>query len=120
ESLSLRGRLLGSVTTDINSSPVGLELANGKLLQPDGGSALFTLNIPTAGPDNTSVKATLTNVNAGNLLAALPIDLPERIRDLDGQTSGTVDISGLPDDARGTVDLSAAKGMIAGQAFDDL
>lgn len=120
DSLAMRGRTLGSVTTDIHSSPVGLELANGKLLQPDGGSATFAVSVPNGGANNTSVKATLTNVNAGNLLAALPVELPERIRDLDGQTSGTVDISGLPDRASGSVDLAAAKGVIAGQAFDGL
>lgn len=120
DALSLRGRLVGSLTADINSSPLGLELQNGKLLQPDGGSALFTLNVPTGGVNNTSIKATLTNVNAGSLLAALPINLPERIRDLDGQTTGTVDITGLPNNATGSIDLAAARGVIAGQAFDDL
>ena len=81
---------------------------------------MFTLSIPRTGTDNVAVKATLANLNAGNLLAALPIDLPERIRDLDGQTSGTVDISGLPDNAQGQIDLASARGVIAGQAFDNL
>jgi translocation and assembly module TamB len=120
DALSMRGRTLGSVTADINSSPLGLDLANGKLLQPDGGRALFTINVPYTGKNNIAVKATLTNVNAGNLLAALPVELPERIRDLSGQTSGSVDISGLPSDAKGSVDLAAATGTIAGQAFDNL
>src|SRR5216683_331922 len=70
--------------------------------------------------NSVAVKATLTNVNAGNLLAALPVDLPERIRDLDGQTSGTVDISGLPNESQGEINLAAAKGIIAGQSFDNL
>ena len=96
------------------------ELRNGKLQQADGGSALFAISVPTGATNSTSVKATLTNVNAGNLLAALPVELPERIRDLDGQTSGTVDISGLPNEARGDVNLTAARGMIAGQTFDNL
>jgi translocation and assembly module TamB len=120
DALSLRGRLLGSVTTDINSSPLGLEIQNGKLLQPDGGSALFAVSVPSGGINNTSVKATLTNVNAGSLLAALPIELPERIRDLDGQTTGTIDITGLPNNATGSIDFAAAQGVIAGQTFDNL
>ena len=96
------------------------DLRNGKLQDRNGGSALFTVSIPNTGKNNVAVKATLTNVNAGNLLAALPIDLPERIRDLDGQTSGTVDISGLPNESQGEINLAAAKGIIAGQAFDNL
>jgi hypothetical protein len=119
-SISMRGRELGSVSTDVYVSPLVTELRNGKLVKPDGGNAIFTVSIPSTGVNNTEVKATLTNVNAGSLLAALPIDLPARIRDLDGQTTGTVDISGLPNEARGSVDLAAAHGVIAGQAFDGL
>ena len=66
------------------------------------------------------MQATLTNVNAGSLLAALPIELPERLRDFDGRTSGTVNIKGLPNNAQGGVDLTAASGTIAGQPFDNL
>lgn len=118
-SLSLRGRELGSISTDIFVSPSGSELRNGKLQQSDGGNAQFTVSIPTSG-SNIAVKATLTNMNAGNLLAALPVDLPEQIRDLDGKTSGTVDIAGLPDAASGEINLAAANGVIATQAFDNL
>ncbi|MFN0278708.1 MAG: translocation/assembly module TamB domain-containing protein [Pyrinomonadaceae bacterium] len=120
DSLLLRGREMGSVATDISVSPIEVNLTNGKLQDRSGGSALFSVNIPRTGINNVAVKATLTNINAGNLLAALPIELPEKIRDLDGQTSGMVDISGLPNSAQGAVDLSAARGVIAGQAFDDL
>ena len=120
DSLSMRGRDVGSVTTEIAVSPLGVELRNGKLQERGGGNALFSINIPYGGKNNVAVKATLSGVNAGNLFAALPIDLPERIRDLDGSTSGTIDISGLPNESRGEVNLAAAKGTIAGQAFDNL
>jgi translocation and assembly module TamB len=119
-SISLRGRELGSVVTDILVSPLGVELRDGKLMQPDGGNAAFAVNVPKTGKNNTSVTATLTNVNAGDLLAALPITLPEQIRDLNGQTTGTVDIRGLPNEAQGEINLAAAKGIVAGQNFDGL
>ncbi len=120
DSISLRGRELGSVATDIFVSPIGIELRNGRLQDRNGGSALFTVSIPNGGQNNVAVQATLTNVNAGNLLAALPITLPDQIRDLDGLTSGTIDITGLPNESIGEVNLSAAKGIIAGQPFDGL
>ena len=120
DSLSMRGRELGSISTDIFVSPLGVDLKNGKLWQRDGGSALFTVNIPNGGQNNVAVQATLTGVNAGNLLAALPVELPERIRDLDGKTSGTVDVRGLPNESQGEINLASAKGMIAGQSFDNL
>ena len=120
DSLSMRGRELGSVSTDIFVSPLGVDLKNGKLQERNGGNALFTVNIPSNGSNNIAVNATLSGVNAGNLFAALPIELPERIRDLDGSTTGTVDITGLPNNAKGEVNLSAAKGTIASQHFDNL
>ncbi len=120
DSISLRGRELGSVSTEIFRSPTEIELRNGKLQERSGGTASFAVTIPNGKVDSVAVKAELSNVNAGNLLAALPIDLPERIRDLDGKTSGTVDISGLPDAARGEINLAAANGVVAGQAFDNL
>ncbi len=120
DSLMMRGRDVGRVTTAIAVSPTGVELTDGRLQDRAGGSAVFSVSIPSSGVNNTAVQATLTDVNAGDLLAALPVTLPERIRDLDGRTSGTVDIRGLPNAAHGQIDLSAASGTIAGQSFDDL
>ncbi|MFN0139775.1 MAG: translocation/assembly module TamB domain-containing protein [Pyrinomonadaceae bacterium] len=119
-SISLRGKEIGSISTDISVTPSGTQLANGRLQQRDGGSAVFTADIPTGGVNNVAISATLANINAGSLLAALPIELPARIRDLDGRTSGTVDIRGLPNNALGAIDLAAATGVIAGQSFDNL
>lgn len=119
-SIALRGRELGRVSTDIAVTPTQLDLLNGKLEDNRGGSASFAVNVPFGGIDNVAVNATLTDINAGNLLAALPIELPEQIRDLDGQTSGIVSIKGLPNKADGSIDLASANGMVAGQKFDDL
>ncbi len=118
--LILRQREIGSVAANITVNPSGVEFTNGKLVESGGGIADFAVSIPTGGSNNVSVNAKLDGVNAGNLLAALPVDLPSRISDLSGRTSGTVDIRGLPNDARGEVNLSATNGTIAGQAFDGL
>ncbi len=120
DSLIMRGRQIGSVATNIFVSPAGVELKEGRLQQPEGGNATFAFSMPTTGMNNTTVNATLTNINAGSLLAALPISLPEQLRGFDGQASGTLIISGLPNDARGDVNLTAASGTVAGQAFDNL
>jgi translocation and assembly module TamB len=120
DSLILRGRDVGSLTADIARTPASLDINNGVLRDRDGGTVAFSLNAPTGGRNNTSIKATLTNVNAGNLLAALPVTLPERIRDFTGQTSGTVDLNGLPNAASGEINISSTAGTIGGQAFDSL
>ena len=120
DSVNLHGRELGAVTSDVFVSPLGTELRNGHLRDANGGEVAFAVNIPATGANNTSVQATLTNVNAGNLLAALPINLPARLRDFTGQTSGTVNLTGLPNNSQGEVNITSAAGTIAGQAFDSL
>ncbi|NOT49459.1 MAG: hypothetical protein HOP17_17180, partial [Acidobacteria bacterium] len=119
-SLSLRGKELGTLTSDVLISPIETELRNGKLVQSDGGSVAFNVKIPSTGTDNISVDAELAGVNAGNLLAALPVDLPERINDFNGKTSGTVKLSGLPRQSQGEINIASEKGTIAGQSFDSL
>ena len=120
DSLSLRGRELGAVSADVAVSPAGVELTNGKLTERDGGDIAFSLSVPSGGTNNVSVQATLTNVDAANLIAALPVEnyLPQGIRDFNAQTSGTVNITGLPNNASGSIDLSSASGAVAGQNFD--
>jgi len=120
DSVSLRGREIGSVSSDIFVAPAGIELRNGRLLERDGGNIAFNASIPNSGANNISVQATLTNVDAGNLLAALPLDnvLPQSIRDFNAQTSGTVNINGLPNQAVGEINLSSTGGSVSGQAFD--
>ncbi|HEX2639863.1 MAG TPA: translocation/assembly module TamB domain-containing protein, partial [Pyrinomonadaceae bacterium] len=90
------------------------------LRESSGGTIAFNVNIPKGGVNNTSVQATLTNVNAGNLLAALPVNLPERLRDFTGQTSGSVNLTGLPNNSQGEINLASTGGTLAGQAFDSL
>ncbi|HEX6124244.1 MAG TPA: translocation/assembly module TamB domain-containing protein [Pyrinomonadaceae bacterium] len=120
DQIALRGRTLGSVTSDIFISPLGTELRNGSVREPDGGTIAFNLNVPSGGVNNVSVQATLTNIDAANLIAALPLEryLPAGIRDFNAQTSGTVNITGLPNNANGEIDLSSSAGTVSGQTFD--
>ncbi len=120
DSLILRGRSLGSLATDIFVSPDGTELKNGVLQEADGGNLAFNVNIPSLGTNNISVQATLTNINTGNILAALPVDLPDSLRGLQADTSGTLNLSGLPDAMQGEANLTAKNGSLQGQTFDTL
>ncbi len=120
DSLILRGRNLGSLATNISVSPEGIVLRDGKLQEANGGGNLaFNVNIPNAGVNNISVQATLNNINTGNLLAALPIDfLPEQIKDFQAQTSGTLNVSGIPDALQGEANVRSGAGTINGEPFD--
>lgn len=118
--LLLHGREIGSVTSDILISGSGTEFRDGSLKESGGGTVAFSVSIPAVGMNNTSVQATLTNVNAASLIAALPVDLPEQLRDFTGSTSGSVDLSGLPNAANGSIDIASSSGSISGQSFDAL
>ncbi|MGI8787897.1 MAG: translocation/assembly module TamB domain-containing protein [Pyrinomonadaceae bacterium] len=119
DSLILRKRDVGSLATNISVSPETVELRDGKLQERGGGNLAFNVSIPGAGANNISVQATLDKINTGNLLAALPVDFfPEQIRDLKAETSGTLNISGIPNNLQGEANISSGKGTINNQPFD--
>ncbi|HEV8158491.1 MAG TPA: translocation/assembly module TamB domain-containing protein [Pyrinomonadaceae bacterium] len=119
DSLILRKRDLGSLATNVSVSPDGIELRDGKLQERGGGNLAFNVNIPNTGANNISVQAKLNDINTGNLLAALPIDfLPEQIKDFQAKTSGTINVSGIPENLQGEANISSGKGTINGEAFD--
>ncbi|HEX8735334.1 MAG TPA: translocation/assembly module TamB domain-containing protein, partial [Pyrinomonadaceae bacterium] len=119
DSILIRQRNLGSLASNVFVSPQTIELRDGKLLQPDGGNVAFSVSMPQTGTNNTSVQATLTRVNTSNLLAALPLKLPEALRDFQGETSGTVNLSGLPNAITGEANIVSNNAVVAGQAFDN-
>jgi hypothetical protein len=126
DSVLLRGRNLGSLTTNILVSPqtVGaartIELRDGRLQEPNnGGNLAFNVNIATGATSNISVQATLDDINTGNLLAALPLDImPLQLQDFQAQTSGTINISGIPNNLQGEANISSDAGTINGERFD--
>ncbi|HEX8289350.1 MAG TPA: translocation/assembly module TamB domain-containing protein [Pyrinomonadaceae bacterium] len=120
ETLRVRGQELGSLSSDVSVTPGGIELRNGLLKERDGGTLAFNVNAPNGGTNNTSVQATLDRVNIGNILAALPYELPATFRNLRADTSGTINLSGLPNEMRGEANIKASGGSIDGQTFDNL
>lgn len=120
EQVIMRHRAVGRVTADILTDANSVTLRNGVLTQQGGGKAAFEIKAPFGIPNSVAIDAVLDGVNAGDLLGALPIDLPSRIADLNGRTTGTVKISGLPNKATGSLDLTAVNGQIAKHNFDEL
>jgi translocation and assembly module TamB len=120
DSVALRGRTLGSLDLDLAVSPAGTELKNGILQEPNGGgNVAFNVSIPKGGADNISVKATLNKINTGNFIAALPVDtFPAQLKDFQAQTSGTINLTGLPKNMSGEANISSTAGTVNGQPFD--
>ena len=119
ESLILRGSNLGTLSSSVFVSPEEIALREGLLQERDGGNLAFNVNVPLEGTDNISIDAKLNSLNTGNLIAALPVDiLPGQLKDFQAQTSGTVNVSGIPNNLQGSADISSGAGTINGEPFD--
>lgn len=118
ESIALRGRELGSLAMKIDATPDETRLSDGVLRESDGGTLAFSAEIPNEGDNNIAVRARFDRIDTGNILAALPIDLPATFRDLKADASGDLDLRGLPDAMVGNANLTAAGGSLGGQTFD--
>src|SRR6185436_9608809 len=92
------------------------------LVERDGGGAQFALVIPRVGQNNTSIEATLDRMNTANLIAALPMagGTREQFGDTDGEASGSVKITGIPDNMSGTADLRFGQGKLGGEPLQSL
>lgn len=121
-SLSARGRNLGSLSADIDSTATEARVNNGRLSEPDGGGVTFSAVIPRSG-ENISFDATLENANAGNLVAALAGSIKgisaDSLAGL-GPASGKINVTGFPDAMEGTADLRVAGGRIGTQPYDEI
>lgn len=121
ERLIANERDLGSLAANFNISSQITRITDGILQEQGGGRMTFDLTIPSYGTNNTSVSARLENFNIGTLLTAVPIkSLPSSLRDLQAQTSGELDLTGLPNQMQGTARLDAGAGTLNGQTFDSL
>ncbi|MBV8858203.1 MAG: translocation/assembly module TamB domain-containing protein [Acidobacteria bacterium] len=126
QSFSLRGRDLGAVSADIASNAVETRIENGRLADPGGGGVAFKALIPRAGENNIEFDATLENVNAGNLVAALATDekggpsaLAGNLAGM-GPASGKISVKGYPGAMQGNADLRVASGRIGATPYDEI
>jgi translocation and assembly module TamB len=120
-SLSMNGRDLGSLAASVSSTATETRISEGRLAQANGGGARFTMVVPRTGKDNISIDATLDRMNAGNLIAALPKrDMREQLGDTEADVSGTLKISGAPNQMSGVADLRFGQGRLGGEPLQNL
>ena len=121
-SLSMNQRDLGSLTANISSTATETRVTDGRLTQATGGGAQFSLVVPRNGDNNASVDATLDRMNLGNLIAALPFNKQTRdqMGDTQGEISGTVRITGMPNAMSGVADIRSSQGRLAGEPLQGL
>jgi translocation and assembly module TamB len=121
-SLIVNQRDLGSLTANISSTANETRVSEGRLVQASGGGAQFSLVVPRGGENNASIDATLDRMNLGNLIVALPFTAQtrEQIGDTQGEVSGTVRITGMPNAMSGVADIRSNQGRLAGEPMQGL
>ncbi len=121
-SLLVNGNDLGSLSAALRMTAAELRIDNGRLTERDGGGMQFSLNAPRTGDNNTTFEATLDRVNAGNLLAALPLSKATRAQFADTQAdaSGQIKITGIPNAMSGSADLRFGPGRLGGEPLESL
>src|SRR5688572_29587009 len=82
----------------------------------------FTLAAPRTGENNTTFEATLDRVNAGNLIAALPLSKSTRaqLADTQADASGEIKITGIPNAMVGSAELRFGPGRLGGEPLEGL
>lgn len=121
-SLLINGNDLGSLSAGLRMTAAELRIENGRLAERDGGGMQFTLDAPRTGTDNITLSATLDRVNAGNLIAALPLSKATRAQFADTQAdaSGEIKITGIPNAMSGSADLRFGPGRLSGEPLEGL
>ncbi len=121
-SLLVNGNDLGSLSAALRMTSAELRIENGRLTERDGGGMQFTLDAPRTGENNITLNATLDRVNAGSLIAALPLSKSTRaqLADTQADASGQIKITGIPGAMSGSADLRFGPGRLAGEPLEGL
>jgi translocation and assembly module TamB len=121
-SLLVNGNDMGSLSATLRMTAEELRIADGRLAEKDGGGMQFTLLAPRTGENNTTLEATLDRVNAGNLLAVLPLGKSTRAQlgDTQAEASGQIKITGIPGAMSGNADLRFGPGRFAGEQLESM
>jgi translocation and assembly module TamB len=120
--LMVNGVDLGALSAGLKMTAAEMEIADGRLTESDGGGMQFTLNAPRTGKDNITLNATLDRVNAGNLIAALPLNKATRAQfsDTQADASGEIRITGIPNAMSGSAELRFGPGRLGGEPLESM
>ena len=120
--LLVNGTDLGSLSASLKMDAAEMQIADGRLTERDGGGMQFTLNAPRTGKGNITFNATLDHVNAGNLIAALPLSKSTRTQfaGTEADASGEIKITGIPNAMGGSAELRFGPGRLAGEPLQSM
>ena len=120
-SLLVKGIDLGTLSASIAMNKDEIRIPDGRLAERDGGGVRFSVTAPRSGENNISVEATLDRMNARVLLALSPLkNNKEFASDTDGDLSGQIKITGIPNAMNGSADLRLGSGKLAGEPVQSM
>ena len=113
-SVMIQGIELGSLSASVTVNSHEIRIPDGRLTERDGGGMQFYL-VTLRRENNTSIEATLDRMNARPLLALSPSSGEQLASDTEGDLSGHIKISGIPNAMSGSADLRLGPGKIGGE-----
>jgi translocation and assembly module TamB len=120
-SLIVNGIEFGALSASIEMNEAETRVTDGQLSERDGGGVRFSLVAPRDGENKTSLEATLDRFSARTLLALSPLSGNQRLAsDTEGDLSGKISISGIPNAMTGSANFTLGPGRLAGEPVEGM
>ena len=119
-SLLVKGIELGSLSASIAMNTAEIRIPDGRLSERDGGGMQFSLVALRTGENNTSIEATLDRMNARSLLTLSPFANEQLASGTEGDLSGQVKVTGIPNAMNGSADLRLGPGKLGGEPLQGM
>ena len=120
-SLIVNGIEFGALSASVAMTEKELRVTDGQLSERDGGGVRFSLVSVRGGENGTSIDATLDRFSAKTLLALAPPTGSERLAsETEGDLSGQIKISGIPNAMSGSANFTLGPGRLAGEPLEGM
>jgi translocation and assembly module TamB len=120
-SLVVNGIEVGALSASIAMNQQEVRVDDGQLSERDGGGVRFSVVAPRTGENKTSLEATLDRFSARTLLALSPMSKNKQLTsDTEGDLSGKISITGIPNAMSGSANLTLGPGRLAGEPVEGM
>src|SRR5688572_419382 len=120
-SLLVNGIEVGALSASITMNAAETRVTDGQLSERDGGGVQFSLVAPRDRENETKLEAKLDRFSARTLLALAPPSGNQRLAsDTEGDLSGDISISGIPNAMTGSANFTLGPGRLGGEPVEGM